>query len=89
MAALLKDSGQINLFYYVFVFTVIAALPSFDIVFMSSQGGPGYSTTVPGVQIYQLGFTESRVGLASALAVVLTALILVVIVPLQRIFREK
>lgn len=69
--------------------TVIAALASFDIVFMSTQGGPGYSTTVPGVQIYQLGFTESRVGLASALAVVLTALILVVIVPLQRIFREK
>lgn len=69
--------------------TVIAALASFDIVFMSTQGGPGYSTTVPGVQIYQLGFTESRVGLASALAVVLTALILVVIVPLQRAFREK
>lgn len=69
--------------------TVIAALASFDIVFMSTQGGPGYSTTVPGVQIYQLGFTESRVGLASALAVVLTALILVVIVPLQRVFREK
>nr|WP_314143784.1 sugar ABC transporter permease [uncultured Rhodococcus sp.] len=69
--------------------TVIAALASFDIVFMSTQGGPGYSTTVPGVQIYQLGFTESRVGLASALAVILTALILVVIVPLQRVFREK
>nr|WP_296764519.1 sugar ABC transporter permease [Rhodococcus sp. (in: high G+C Gram-positive bacteria)] len=69
--------------------TVIAALASFDIVFMSTQGGPGYSTTVPGVLIYQLGFTESRVGLASALAVVLTGLILLVIVPIQRFFREK
>lgn len=69
--------------------TVIAALASFDIVFMSTQGGPGYATTVPGVLIYQLGFTESRVGLASALAVVLTSLILVVILPIQRIFREK
>lgn len=69
--------------------TIIAALASFDIVFMSTQGGPGYATTVPGVQIYQLGFTESRVGLASALAVVLTALILVVVLPIQRIFREK
>jgi raffinose/stachyose/melibiose transport system permease protein len=44
---------------------------------------------VPGVQIYQLGFTESRIGLASALAVVLTALILVVILPIQRLFREE
>jgi raffinose/stachyose/melibiose transport system permease protein len=69
--------------------TVIAALASFDIVFMSTQGGPGYATTVPGVLIYQLGFTQSRVGLASALAVVLTALILVVILPIQRFFKEK
>lgn len=69
--------------------TVIAALASFDIVFMSTQGGPGYATTVPGVLIYQLGFTESRVGLASALAVVLTGLILVVILPIQRVFKEK
>jgi raffinose/stachyose/melibiose transport system permease protein len=68
--------------------TIIAALASFDIVFMSTQGGPGTSTMVPGVLIYQLGFTEARIGLASALAVVLTALILAVILPLQRFFRE-
>ena len=43
---------------------------------------------VPGVLVYQLGFTESRIGLASALGVVLTLLILVVILPLQRLFRE-
>jgi raffinose/stachyose/melibiose transport system permease protein len=69
--------------------TIIAALASFDIVFMSTQGGPGDATMVPGVLIYQLGFTESRIGLASALAVVLTALILAVILPLQRLFREQ
>lgn len=69
--------------------TVIAALASFDIVLMSTQGGPGRSTMVPGVLIYQLGFTESRIGLASALGVVLTLLILVVVLPLQRIFREE
>jgi raffinose/stachyose/melibiose transport system permease protein len=69
--------------------TIIAALASFDLVFMSTQGGPGTSTMVPGVLIYQLGFTESRVGLASALAIVLTALVLTVILPIQRLFREK
>ncbi|PVG81300.1 sugar ABC transporter permease [Nocardioides gansuensis] len=67
--------------------TIIAALATFDIVFMSTQGGPGTSTMVPGVLVYQLGFTESRIGLASALAIVLTALILVVILPIQRFFR--
>lgn len=69
--------------------TIIAALASFDIVFMSTQGGPGTSTMVPGVLVYQLGFTEARIGLASALAVVLTALILAVVLPIQRFFREQ
>jgi raffinose/stachyose/melibiose transport system permease protein len=69
--------------------TIIAALASFDIIFMSTQGGPGNSTMVPGVQVYELGFTQSRIGLASALAIVLSALVLVVILPLQRFFRER
>lgn len=69
--------------------TIISALASFDIVFMSTQGGPGYATTVPGVLVYQLGFTESKVGLASALALVLTVVILLVVLPLQRVFRSK
>ena len=100
-AARLDGAGFFSTFRYVTVpalraeigvcvtVTIIAALASFDIVFMSTQGGPGYATTVPGVLVYQLGFTESRVGLASALAVVLTGLILLVILPIQRIFREK
>jgi raffinose/stachyose/melibiose transport system permease protein len=68
--------------------TMIAALASFDVVYMSTQGGPGTSTMVPGVLIYELGFTRSQVGLASALGVVLTVLILAVILPIQRFFRE-
>ena len=69
--------------------TIISALASFDIIFMSTQGGPGYATMVPGVLVYQLGFTESQVGLASALALVLTVLILAVVLPLQRLFRTE
>ena len=69
--------------------TIISALASFDVVFMSTQGGPGYSTMVPGVQVYQLAFTENRIGQSSALAIVLSLLVLVVILPIQRFFREK
>ncbi|GAA5035173.1 ABC transporter permease subunit [Terrabacter aeriphilus] len=69
--------------------TIIAALASFDVVFMSTQGGPGYSTQVPGVQVYQLAFTENRIGQSSALAVVLSLIVLAVILPIQRFFREK
>ena len=68
--------------------TVIAALAAFDIVYVSTAGGPGNSTAVPGIQIYILAFTEQRIGLASALAVMLMVLVLLVILPIQRLSRE-
>jgi raffinose/stachyose/melibiose transport system permease protein len=68
--------------------TVIAALSSFDIVYISTQGGPGGSTMVPGLQIYYLAFTERRVGTASALALVLMVLVLLVVLPIQWLNRK-
>ena len=68
--------------------TVIAALAAFDIVYVSTAGGPGNSTAVPGIQIYILAFTQQRIGLASALAVMLMGLVLIVVIPLQRLSRE-
>jgi raffinose/stachyose/melibiose transport system permease protein len=65
--------------------TVIAALASFDIVYVTTQGGPGNQTMVPGLQIFQLAFTQQDVGLASANAIVLMVLVLLVVAPLQRI----
>jgi len=69
--------------------TVIAALAAFDIVYVSTAGGPGNSTAVPGIQIYILAFTQREVGLASALAVLLMLLVVLVILPIQRLSREE
>ena len=68
--------------------TVIAALASFDIVYIATGGGPGLATAVPGLQIYQLAFSARQVGLASALAVVLFVLVLAFVLPIQRLARE-
>ena len=68
--------------------TIIAALAAFDIVYVTTAGGPGNSTAVPGIEIYILAFTEQRIGLASALAVLLMLLVLIVILPIQRLSRE-
>jgi raffinose/stachyose/melibiose transport system permease protein len=68
--------------------TVIAALASFDIVYIATGGGPGLQTTVPGLEIYRLAFAQRQVGLASALAVVLMVLVLVCVLPIQRLTRE-
>ncbi|WFE49391.1 sugar ABC transporter permease [Micromonospora sp. WMMD1155] len=69
--------------------TIIAALASFDIVYISTSGGPGLQTTVPGLEIYRLAFSQRQVGLASALAVVLMALVLVCVLPIQRLTRGE
>ncbi len=69
--------------------TVIGALRSFDIIYISTQGGPGRSTMVPGLEIYYLAFFERQVGQASALAVVLTLLVLAVVLPLNKLTRGK
>ena len=69
--------------------TVIAALAAFDIVYVATAGGPGNSTAVPGLQIYILAFTQRAVGLASALAVILMLLVIVVILPIQRLSRVE
>jgi raffinose/stachyose/melibiose transport system permease protein len=68
--------------------TVIAALASFDIVYIATGGGPGQATTVPGLEIYRLAFAHRQVGLASALAVVLMILVIVCILPIQWAMRE-
>jgi raffinose/stachyose/melibiose transport system permease protein len=67
--------------------TIIAALASFDIVYISTGGGPGRATMVPGLQIYTLAFFGRQIGVASALAVVLVVIVLLVIFPLQRLNR--
>ena len=69
--------------------TIISALASFDVVYLATRGGPGGQTMVPGVKVYDLAFSESRIGDASALAVVLALLVVAIIVPLQRLFREE
>lgn len=69
--------------------TVIAALASFDIVYISTEGGPGITTTVPGLEIYRLAFAHRQVGLASALAIVLMVLVLLSIAPVQWLTRDR
>ena len=69
--------------------TVIASLAAFDIVYISTLGGPGTTTMVPGLEIYRVAFFGRQIGLASALAVVLVIVVLVAVLPIQRLTREE
>jgi raffinose/stachyose/melibiose transport system permease protein len=68
--------------------TVVAALAAFDIVYISTQGGPGNATMVPGLEIYYQAFVEREVGIASALSVVLMVLVLACVLPIQWLTRK-
>ncbi|MBT2598101.1 carbohydrate ABC transporter permease [Arthrobacter sp. ISL-72] len=68
--------------------TVIAALASFDVVYVMTGGGPGYTTMVPGVQVYQLVFTDNRVGAASALSVVLSVIVVGIVAGVNAVIRR-
>ncbi|HWM34814.1 MAG TPA: sugar ABC transporter permease [Pseudolysinimonas sp.] len=59
--------------------TIIAALASFDLVYVTTNGSPANLTVVPGLLVYRLAFNSGQIGAASALAVVLMALVLLVL----------
>ncbi len=65
--------------------TVIAALKTFDLVYVMTSGGPGTETTVPSYQVYNNAFLLGRVGIATALAVVLTLIVFVATVLINRV----
>ena len=65
--------------------TVVSALKTFDLVYITTRGGPGNATTVPAFEAYNRAFNTGQVGLAAAVAVVLTLVIISVTVLINRI----
>lgn len=60
------------------IVTITAALRNFDVVFVTTRGGPGNSTEVPSVFIYRSIFQLRQVGLGASIGVVLMIELLIV-----------
>jgi raffinose/stachyose/melibiose transport system permease protein len=69
--------------------TITGALRTFDMVYITTQGGPGTATTTPALLLYQLAFVNPDVGRASATGVVLAVLCLGIAVGITRIMENK
>lgn len=65
--------------------TITAALRTFDLVWVTTHGGPGTSTLTPAVALYKAAFQNPDVGLAAAIGVVMAALCLVIAVVITRV----
>jgi multiple sugar transport system permease protein len=74
---------------FVLVTNVIGALQVFDTLYVLTQGGPGNSTEVMSLSIYQTGFSDFRFGEAAALSVLLFAVILVFSIAQFVYFRSR
>lgn len=73
----------------VVVLTMITGLRNFDLVFNMTRGGPGESTIVPALQVYRGAFVIGDVGAATALATIVTVVILGLTVTASRFFERN
>lgn len=62
----------------------LLALRGFDIIFAMTEGGPGYSTMVIGIDVFQRLIVFGDVGYAAAEAIILTVFILGVLIAIWR-----
>jgi raffinose/stachyose/melibiose transport system permease protein len=69
--------------------TIIAALRTFDIVFVTTKGGPGKETIVPGTEIYRLAFRENEIGEAATMAVVLAVIVFTLVRTVGWLLRDR
>lgn len=65
--------------------TIVAALKTFDLIYVTTSGGPGTSTTVPSFEVYRRAFELGEVGAATAVGAVLTLIVFAINFVVNRI----
>jgi raffinose/stachyose/melibiose transport system permease protein len=65
--------------------TTIAALRNFDLVYITTQGGPGNATSVPAWEVYNRAFQLGQIGMAAAIGFTLACVIFVLSFAITRI----
>lgn len=71
------------------VMTFIMAMRTFDIPFVTTQGGPGYTTTTPILTMYQDVFQNGEIGQGAAIAVMVSIVTVAGVLILNRLLRTK
>ena len=65
--------------------TIVAGLRNFDLIYLTTAGGPGNSTAVPAYEVYHRAFEIGQVGSAAAVGIGLTVLIFLLTVVVSRL----
>ena len=64
-----------------FVILIVFALKAFDLIFILTDGGPGYATEILPLTMYKEVFRKNNFSYGSAISTILLALIMVVVIP--------
>lgn len=73
----------------VITLSLIGSLSGFGLVAATTGGGPGYTTMIPALQMYNVAFGDGRFGYASALGVVLFMVIMLLTVVTNKVLSVK
>jgi len=77
-------------FKLLLIVTVIGIVNGFEAVYiLTGDGGPGYETLVPGLYMFQNGFTYQRMGYACAMGLLMLVFLLAFTVTVNRLFRTE
>lgn len=63
--------------FFILMMLLVSTFKSYDIMYITTQGGPGEATKVLAYHIYNCAFVSSKYGYASAVAMVLLGIVLV------------
>jgi raffinose/stachyose/melibiose transport system permease protein len=69
----------------VLALTMIGAIRLFDLVWLTTKGGPGISTITPTVVLYERAFANPDVGSAAAIGVVMSIVSLIVVLVIVKV----
>ena len=69
--------------------TIVAGLRNFDLIYLTTSGGPGDSTAVPAYEVYHRAFETGEVGAGAAVGIALTALIFALTVTVSRLVEGR
>lgn len=73
----------------VLALTMIGAIRLFDLVWLTTKGGPGTSTITPTVILYERAFANPEVGSAAAIGVVMTLVSLLIVLVIVKVAEGK
>jgi glucose/mannose transport system permease protein len=72
-----------------FVILMIFSLKAFDFIWILTDGGPGWATTILPITVYRVAFKSNQFAYSSAIATTLLLIVMVIVIPYLYITYRK